>query len=424
MEYQMGRKKSQASMEYIMIVGASLLIVLSLSYFFFVQKHSTDSAVTDSNINQLGKELSANIEDIYFSTGANLRRMDFDLPAGTEIRVEHGIQKGLNFLVISTSDEKSWTFPIKGEVVAFIDEAASGVLTLKKVRHEDGTEIVLLCAIEEANCNLAGNEAACNNPPCCSNGWDDDGDGKVDGQDFDCCKVDKDGDGFTPIDGGENPVNCSVPLWGRDCDDEESSTNPDAVEFCDNIDNDCNGAIDDNNACGIFEENVSETAGGITFRLERNDPNTDNLEPGQCQPGYVALISLSSYGNAHAEVSGGVNLYPYDLCYFPNVENCALDCTVTDENACPVGYTRILGLADKNITGGTHAETFEKSNYNDNVCCDSCGTLECEIRENAVSCEANETCIISLVQGTDSHLGPCIGMQQYPDKLCCRNTFT
>lgn len=37
----------------------------------------------------------------------------------------------------------------------------------------------------------------------------------------------------------------------KDCDDNNPKINPDAVELCDGVDNNCNGAIDDNNAIGI-----------------------------------------------------------------------------------------------------------------------------------------------------------------------------
>ena len=53
-------------------------------------------------------------------------------------------------------------------------------------------------------------------------------------------------------DGYGNPdfsiETCSLPVGyvdnDSDCDDQSSSTNPDADEYCDNIDNNCDGFVD------------------------------------------------------------------------------------------------------------------------------------------------------------------------------------
>lgn len=60
--------------------------------------------------------------------------------------------------------------------------------------------------------------------------------------------LDSDGDGFGAID---QPIQaCSVPQGyvenALDCNDSLSTVNPDAVEICDAVDNDCNGVSDDN----------------------------------------------------------------------------------------------------------------------------------------------------------------------------------
>ena len=58
---------------------------------------------------------------------------------------------------------------------------------------------------------------------------------------------DKDGDGFGNPDVTE--LGCTAPIGyvelPTDCDDEDSSSFPTAVEMCDDVDNDCDGAIDE-----------------------------------------------------------------------------------------------------------------------------------------------------------------------------------
>lgn len=79
---------------------------------------------------------------------------------------------------------------------------------------------------------------------------DNDCDGEIDEDavDMQIWFLDSDHDGFGDIDnfkescfGGENYV-----INSDDCDDSNEQVNPEADEFCDGLDNDCNGVIDDN----------------------------------------------------------------------------------------------------------------------------------------------------------------------------------
>jgi hypothetical protein len=85
------------------------------------------------------------------------------------------------------------------------------------------------------------------------NGRDDDCDGETDEDTVDAetrWYPDADGDGFG--DPGEVLIQCSQPtgyvLDSTDCDDSDPSINPDANEYCDGADNDCDGFVDEDDA--------------------------------------------------------------------------------------------------------------------------------------------------------------------------------
>ena len=54
------------------------------------------------------------------------------------------------------------------------------------------------------------------------------------------CMADEDGDGY-----GDDSPSSPLVVAGTDCDDTVSTTSPDGEEVCDNVDNDCNLAVDD-----------------------------------------------------------------------------------------------------------------------------------------------------------------------------------
>jgi hypothetical protein len=54
------------------------------------------------------------------------------------------------------------------------------------------------------------------------------------------CMQDLDNDGW-----GSNAPTSAAAIAGTDCDDGRALVNPEAWEYCDELDNDCNGAVDD-----------------------------------------------------------------------------------------------------------------------------------------------------------------------------------
>ncbi len=113
------------------------------------------------------------------------------------------------------------------------------------------------------------------------NGIDDDCDGTTDessASNASTWYADTDGDGYGSTSSSQRA--CSQPTHyvssNTDCDDSDSAISPIAIDFCDNIDNDCSGLVDDN----IPPQYLDDDGDGF------GDSSTDYYYCG-LQPGFV-----------------------------------------------------------------------------------------------------------------------------------------
>ena len=94
-------------------------------------------------------------------------------------------------------------------------------------------------------------------------GLDNDCDGDIDEEVQDIFYIDADGDGFG--DESDTQMACDSPMGyvpnGNDCDDTDAYSFPGAIEFCDDVDNDCDGDVD--------EEVTSEFLSGCRWGRHR-----------------------------------------------------------------------------------------------------------------------------------------------------------
>ncbi len=94
--------------------------------------------------------------------------------------------------------------------------------------------------------------------------------------------LDIDGDGFgDPSTGVVTCAGAKGPaVDAADCDDDDPDRNPGADEVCDEIDNNCNGVIDEGDVCGGSSSGGDSSSGGNpTDPSSTTDPTTGPVDP-------------------------------------------------------------------------------------------------------------------------------------------------
>jgi len=149
------------------------------------------------------------------------------------------------------------------------------------------------------------------------------------------CYADSDNDGFgdandagTLVVGGCDSVSSDN---NTDCDDSNGTTNPNGVEVCDGLDNNCDGSVDEGFAASTWYEDADGDGFGAS--------GTDSSRCDQ-PPGYVDNTLDCDDGDA------GVNPGTTEVCGNSTDDNCD---TNIDEDCCPVVVTGDVNI-DDNLT--------------------------------------------------------------------------
>ena len=94
--------------------------------------------------------------------------------------------------------------------------------------------------------------------------------------------ADVDGDGFG--DDGETTTACVAPEdhteVGGDCDDDDADVHPDATEVCDEVDNDCNGEIDEGVSLTFYADADGDGFGDDSGAMTACEPVVGLIEEG------------------------------------------------------------------------------------------------------------------------------------------------
>ena len=154
--------------------------------------------------------------------------------------------------------------------------------------------------------------------------------------------LDQDGDGFgtTVLYGCDNSV-----IWselGGDCNDDNLNIHPEAVEICDDIDNNCDGLVDDVDPNLITEPRFEDLD---------NDGYGSSVVVMQCSDEFVAN-RFGDCNDLDALISPDAIEVPYDLfdqdCDGSDLKD-PQDCG-TDRNGNLIDCTEIIDLAGRTIS--------------------------------------------------------------------------
>jgi len=171
-------------------------------------------------------------------------------------------------------------------------------------------------------------------------GIDNDGDGQVDEGLLITFYADTDGDGFG--DPANTTMACEAPIGFvsnmDDCDDTNSSINPDAAEICNGIDDDCDGMIDEG-----FDSDMDGTAD--CFDIEECD-GIDNDGDGMIDEGVLTTYFADNDGDGFGDINTTIEACSPPMGFVENSDDCddtddslTLLCTVE----CDVDVTFNIG---------------------------------------------------------------------------------
>ena len=179
----------------------------------------------------------------------------------------------------------------------------------------------------------------------------------------DACVLDGDQDGYG-----------SATAWepydlGQDCDDTDSSVNPDGQEMCDYIDNDCDGTIDENTSLDAETWYLDDDGDGF------GNPVTEMI---MCWPPNDAITNGDDCDDTSASVYPGAPEYCNSID-----DNCD---TLIDE---PTAIDATLWYVDTDMdgfgTGPSMAACTQPSGYESN-------NSDCDDTDSTINPNAAEVC--------------------------------
>ena len=111
----MTRLKAQSAVEYLMIIGITLGIILPTTYLFFRYSSQSNEQIIDSQINQLGKNIIDTAQIVYFSGKDSKIVLELNVPKSIE-NVKILEKRELVFTRLSEIGENEMVFFSSGDI--------------------------------------------------------------------------------------------------------------------------------------------------------------------------------------------------------------------------------------------------------------------------------------------------------------------
>ena len=76
--------KAQASMEYLLVVGLVILVILPSIYIFYSYSHRSNQEIAQSQVNRFGTQIIDAAEEVYYLGGPSKTTLDLTMPEGVK----------------------------------------------------------------------------------------------------------------------------------------------------------------------------------------------------------------------------------------------------------------------------------------------------------------------------------------------------
>jgi hypothetical protein len=434
--------RAQYAMEYTIVLGILFALIVGGIFVYYGQARSLSEHAQSSQVDSIGKTIIAKAEEIYYSPGFARRTVDVETPEIIDtIYIENFTTLVIN--VSTSAGESAYAYFGKVPMRSLLTE--SDISTGRIILEKSAGNFVILCG--EQQCTCVGSELF---PDACNNGIDDDCDGKTDSCDTEC-GTDPDLDNYT--------WNCTIH---PDCAANDATIYPGAPEYCNDKDDDCDGLVDDGydaDVCQVLCEKDplqdwdvarlgqhrccgDDPAEGRLFEdpeLNIND-NMDNDCDGSidelgcrftstgCVGGEICLMRLqnSSGGDYNAHVQDcSIGTYGNTICCeYPGE-------TLSMSTALPCEQV-IISMSNDSIGGGwdnAHVAEYVAGSpfYDNHVCLEALGpsVVACQTKP-ACDTPNNEFCVLKYENETfpggttNAHVAPCDS--NYANNICCKIT--